>query len=268
MSGLLCVIIFINATENASSGCDAPFVGGHTGAPGETGCNGCHPGTLNSGPAQLNFDLGTNSYNVGQTYTGTVRISQPGMQKFGFSALALKNSNNTSIGSFNLTEAVRTRTYTDGPRKYVSHTPCGADSLNANCWAFTWTAPQVNEGPITLYLGLLAANHNHSTSGDFSYSDSIVLNPAPFTALIENSQLFTAQILPDPSNLFYYIQTSIAYNSEQASLTVLDMSGKTVFFTKYSGSSYRLNVSGWERGIYVLHLKQGKSELRKRILVY
>nr|MCU0349090.1 hypothetical protein [Saprospiraceae bacterium] len=36
--------------------CDSPVIGGHTGAPGETGCDGCHAGTPNTGPGTLTLD--------------------------------------------------------------------------------------------------------------------------------------------------------------------------------------------------------------------
>lgn len=171
------VSVLSNETTETQSLCDSPVVGGHTGAPGETSCNGCHSGAVNTGGAVVDFDFGTTTYVPGHTYTGTVRIQQSGLDKYGFSCLALRNSNNSTVGSFGLVESIRTRTYADGNRNYVSHTPCGADSANANSWTFTWTAPTTDVGTIQLYLGALAANHNHATSGDFSYTKNITLTP-------------------------------------------------------------------------------------------
>jgi hypothetical protein len=189
----LCTTVFVVTSwtiiYSSSSPCDAPLVGGHTGAPGETSCSGCHAGTDNSGAANITFSIasGITQYAPGQVYSVTVSITQIGIDKMGFSCLALKNSNNTTIGNFQLTDAIRTRTYTDGSRNYVSHKPCAADviSIGFNEWSFKWQAPATNEGNITLYLGALASNHNHATTGDFSYTRSITLTPSILSSLSE-----------------------------------------------------------------------------------
>ncbi len=244
-------IIFISSTSQTQSPCDSPVVGGHTGAPGETGCNGCHAGTPNSGSAIIDFDLGTTTYIPGQTYTGFVRIEQSGFDKFGFSCLALKNSTNTTIGSFNLIENVRTRTYADGNRNYVSHTPCGADSLDANSWNFSWTAPNTNEDTITIYIGALVANHSHSTSGDFGYTRKIVLPVQPVNSISETNS-FQLGIYPNPATnefMFQFSETNSVYD-----LSITDITGKKVMEKKnYSGRS--LNISQLTSGIYYLQIK-------------
>jgi hypothetical protein len=245
--------IFISGTTSTQFPCDSPYVGGHTGAPGETGCNGCH--AANSGNAIIDFDLGTTTYIPGQTYQGFVRIQQTGFDKFGFSCLALKNSDNTTIGSFGLVETVRTRTYADGNRNYVSHTPCGADSSNANSWNFTWTAPNTNEDTITLYIGALVANHNHATTGDFSYTRKIVLPVQPVNSISETNA-FKMGIYPNPATteiLFQLPETNPVYN-----FSITDLIGKTVMKqNNYSGKS--LNVSQLSSGIYYLQIKTADS---------
>lgn len=243
--------IFIGGTTSTQALCDSPYVGGHTGAPGESACNGCHAGTLNSGNAAIYFDLGTNNYVPGQTYQGVVRIQESGFDKFGFSCLALKNSDSTTIGTFGLVDTIRNRTYTDGDRDYVSHTPCGADSSNANSWHFTWTAPNTNEDTITLYMGALVANHNHATSGDFSYARKIVL-PVQSTSgfsVINHSQL---KIYPNPVTdqiVFQLPDRNVLYD-----ISIIDLMGKTVIVKKnYTGKL--LNVSQLTSGIYYLQIK-------------
>lgn len=243
--------VFISGTTSTQSPCDSPFVGGHTAAPGETGCNGCHAGTANSGNAIIDFDLGTDTYIPGQTYQGFVRIQQAGFDKFGFSCLALKNSTNTTIGSFSLIENVRTRTYADGNRNYVSHTPCGADSTGANSWNFTWTAPNSNEDTVTLYIGALVANHNHSTSGDFGYTRKIVLPVQPVNSISESSS-YQLGIYPNPATneiAFQLPKTNSLYD-----FSITDLTGKTVMRqNNYSGRS--LNISQLPSGTYYMQIK-------------
>lgn len=192
------IVTIFTMSFHSAAFCTTPKVGGHTAVTGVTSCNGCHSGTPNSGSAIIDFDLGTNTYVPGQTYTGFVKIQHAGFDKFGFSPLVLKKSNNTTIGTFDLLETTKTRTYAYGNRNYVSHTPFGADILNSNSWSFTWTAPAVNVDTIKLYLGELVDNHNHATSGDFMYSRSITLVMPNINAISEADLQNELAIFPSP----------------------------------------------------------------------
>ncbi|MBK8965213.1 MAG: hypothetical protein IPM36_00765 [Lewinellaceae bacterium] len=178
LSGLLALA---NFAPPAAGPCDSPVVGGHTGAPGETSCTGCHGGTANTGTGTLTLALSdtTLRYIPGETFDATVILRQTGRDKFGFVGLALKDAGNTTVGTFTIDDAVRTRTFSDGPRKYVSHTPCGADAVppDSLSWTFHWKAPATNVGNITLYLAGLAANHNHALSGDDTYTMAVHFVP-------------------------------------------------------------------------------------------
>ena len=258
------VLIFVNGTTNTQSPCDSPLVGGHTGAPGETGCNGCHAGTPNSGTAIIDFDLGTTTYVPGQTYTGFVRLQQTGLDKFGFSALALKNSNNTTIGTFGLLETIRTRTYADGNRNYVSHTPCGADSLNANSWSFTWTAPSVNEDTITLYLGALAANHNHATSGDFSYSRSIILIPQNVNAITETDLQNELTLFPNPAS--NHLTVSVSNSTPLVEYSIITLSGREIESKTVVANSgqFTADISGLANATYLIRVTAGDKQFTSK----
>jgi hypothetical protein len=220
---VIVLTVFFCGTMGTQGPCDSPNVGGHTGAPGETGCNGCHIGTANTGPAIIDFDLGTATYVPGQTYMGLVRVQQPGMQKFGFVCLALKHSNNTTIGDFGIINGARTRKFTESNREYVSHTPCGADSADSNTWTFNWTAPPVNEDTIIIYLGALAANHDHALTGDFGYEQQMILTPQVSSVEEIKEDLFS--VYPNP------FKNELKISSEKnltGTLSILDFAGKSV----------------------------------------
>lgn len=263
---VLIIVLFTNAKRKPLNTCDSPVVGGHTGAPGETGCNGCHPGTANTGSAAIQFDLGTTTYVPGQTYTGFVRISQAGMQKFGFSALALRKSNNTTTGTFGLINATRTRTYSDGNRKYVSHTPCGADSAEANSWSFTWKAPTTNVDTIVVYLGALAANHNHALSGDFGYERKIVLAPQTVSAVADPVKNQLKVIHNQEAN---QIMVSGFGNGPIQGGWLRQADGKTVWSLGMgsNGGEKELIIptSGLKTGLYFLNLKTAASSFIQRV---
>ena len=163
--------------------CDAPLVGsGYTGAPGNTTCaqSGCHSGGVNNGPGEVTFDIenGVTDYTPGASYTMTITMQQSGVSKFGFQTTSRKVSDNSFIGSNTLLETTRTRLITGG--QYVATNACGSDATVPDSieWTYEWTAPTIDEGPITLYLATIATNHNHSSSGDDTYTTSMTLGSA------------------------------------------------------------------------------------------
>jgi len=272
---LVIVLLTISAFRIGNP-CDAPLVGGHTGAPGETSCTGCHGGTDNTGPANINFNIDgpITVYNPGQVYTITVSMAQTGIDKMGFAALALKDQNNTTIGTFSLIEPGRTRLFADGNRDYVSHTPCAADaaSLGVNQWTFAWQAPMIDAGPITLYLGALAANHNHSTTGDFSYTKSIQLSSIS-TLINENNLGFDElQLFPNP----ILDGATLSYENvceSNVTISILDKGGrvvKTLLNEKQLKGKHKVEIErnnlGIPKGLYFLHIENEKGTMVKKML--
>lgn len=193
--------------EEEAGPCDSPLVGGHTGAPGESSCTGCHAGTANSGAAVIEWNIGDGgTYVPGTQYTATVKMKRPGREKFGFSCLALQDAGNVNLGGFSLLETVRTRTYADGPRDYVSHTPCGADAQDSTEWSFTWQAPATNVGPVTIYMANLVANHSHSLSGDETYTRTITLTPSAVGIANVAAERSALNAFPNPSTGLFQLR--------------------------------------------------------------
>ena len=55
---IICILLFTNITLFANP-CSAPLLGAaHSGAPGEVNCAGCHSGSINSGPGEINYQIG------------------------------------------------------------------------------------------------------------------------------------------------------------------------------------------------------------------
>jgi hypothetical protein len=191
------------------------------------------------------------------------------MQKFGFSSLALRKSNNTTIGTFGLLNTARTRTYTDGNRKYVGHTPCGADSAEASSWTFTWKAPATNVDTIVLYLGALAANHNHSTTGDFGYQRMIKLAPQTVSS-IKPLTASNIHIYPNPVQSTFVVEGLENQNLRSLSITTTD--GKVIRAQlKWEATDTKsISVSSFSPlapGLYLLRLATDKAVFTKKITV-
>ena len=179
------LLFFINLTLFADP-CSAALLGAaHSGAPGEVNCAGCHSGSINSGPGSINYliDNGISSYSPSELYTILFSMEEDNVNQFGFQTVALKASNNSNVGTFSLTDTDETRLIEDdhngSDRIYVGHTICGADTdiLGEKQWNFQWQAPSEDIGSIQFYLSAIATNHNHSTSGDHTYTQIITLTP-------------------------------------------------------------------------------------------
>ena len=279
----LCITVFVVASwtiiYSSSSPCDAPLVGGHTGAPGETSCAGCHAGTDNSGAATVTFNIGggITQYIPGQVYSCTVGISQGGVDKMGFSCLALRDANNTTVGTFTLTDPLRTRTYMDGIRNYVSHKPCAADAatVGINQWSFDWQAPSTNVGNITLYLGALATNHNHATSGDSPYTRSVTLTPLIASGINEISgKILNSTVAPNPSSNYF----TISFNNlseNKIDITLYDTQGKKIrnllagtYKVGLFKEEFSSNGLGLESGIYFVKITVDNNHLIQKLIIY
>lgn len=244
--------------------CDSPVVGGHTGAPGETGCDGCHGGTPNTGPGTLTLDWSDTSgqYVPGQVYDAVVTLEQADRDKFGFVGLALKDSGNTTTGQFSIDDVDRTRTFNDGPRKYVSHTPCGADAAPSGSlsWTFHWQAPATDVGNITIYLAGLAADHNHNTSGDDAYELALHLTPADTVASASGERLDEMQFSLHPNPVAASEQLNVRLTLPQAGklqFRLLDVAGRTVrnfdLGEKAAGKQgFSLDLADFGKGVYFL----------------
>ncbi|MCK6692164.1 MAG: T9SS type A sorting domain-containing protein [Thermoanaerobaculia bacterium] len=197
-------------------------------------------------------------YTPGETFDAIVTLRQNGRDKFGFVGLALKDAGNTTIGTFTIDDQVRTRTFSDGPRKYVSHTPCGADATppDSLSWTFHWKAPATNVGNITLYLAGLAANHNHALSGDDTYTMAIHLVPDTVLLNVDNRVDEKAlRLWPNPASDVVYFDlqgaNGIAHLAE-----IWSADGRLLYVAALTQN--KLTVEHLEAGMYRLRITDDK----------
>lgn len=284
ISSILAVVFIINSaflTEKSASICDAPLIGSaHTGAPGEVHCatSGCHSGTVNSGPGATTFEIGAGSttYVPGQSYTVTVNMTEATIDKFGFQVIALKDNDNTFVGTYTLTDPTNTRLINgSGGKKYIGSTPCGsdADPVGSLGWTFDWEAPATNEGDITFYLASLATNHNHSTSGDNTYTQTLTLTTNT-TGINEIGQIEKSfEMYPNPA----IDQTRIRYTLEDDSdvqISISDMDGRAINVLSSGQQSagqhdltIELNREIFSSGLYTVNISAEKSSFSKRLSI-
>ncbi len=268
-------------TEKIASTCDAPLIGAaHTGAPGEVHCatSGCHSGTINSGPGTTTFEIdgGATTYIPGENYTVTVDMAEDTIDKFGFQVIALKDNGNTFVGTYTLTDPTNTRLINgSGGKKYIGSTPCGsdADPVGSLGWTFDWTAPATNEGDITFYLASLATNHNHSTSGDNTYTQTLTLT-ANTTDIKEVGQVEKSFVMyPNPATDMAQIRYVLEGNAD-VQISISDMFGKTVtqlFSGQQSAGQHALAIDlsagNYAAGLYTINVSTDNSSFSKHLSI-
>jgi len=154
---------------------DATQIGQATNAPGEGNCGDCH-GHVNDGPGSASFYGVGGAYNLGQLFEMGVSVEQISQGRWGFMITALDGANQPA-GTFSLTDAARTMQLSNSGRSYVAHTANGTDAgvTHQTSWAFRWTAPETDVGPVTLYLSAMASNNDNGTGGDYTYTTTYTL---------------------------------------------------------------------------------------------
>jgi len=159
---------------------------GSNGSPGEGTCasGSCHNSfALNSGTGSVAISvvglINGNMYVPGQTYQVSVTVQQQGIGLFGFGVEALQASGaNAGTWTAASDSHILNATVSGNSRATVAHIDNSGFNSNTRTWSFSWTAP-VNEIPVTMYAAGNAANGTGSTGGDYIYTTSLSLMPAP-----------------------------------------------------------------------------------------
>ncbi|MBI3520639.1 MAG: T9SS type A sorting domain-containing protein [Bacteroidetes bacterium] len=255
---IISMLILISATNNVQSPCDSPIVGDHSGAPGETTCSGCHSAPVNPNVPDLHFEFenGSTQYQLDSSYLVHIRIKRAGHSKFGFVCSAL-DTTNTSVGTFSLINVSNTRTYTLGGRRYVSHTPCGADSQDSATWTYKWKAPSINKGKVKIYMSMLVANHDEALTGDTTYTRVLQINNSTISG-IENQTLNTYQTKVFPTVFLnsYTVEFNPIFNNQIKAVSLYEINGKFIQKNSTKESSYKQEiVKALDAGIYLLRIE-------------
>ncbi|MBL4585940.1 MAG: T9SS type A sorting domain-containing protein [Flavobacteriales bacterium] len=278
-SFLIAAIFMVSSafhTDNsAASVCDAPLIGGSlTGAPGENHCGtaGCHSGSVNNGPGTTVFDIGNGltEYQTGVTYTVSIDIDQTGIDRFGFQVISLRDADNSYVGTYTLTDPINTRQINGGGgKKYVGSTACGSDAspMGSLGWTFDWNAPASDEGDVTFYLVSLATNHNHSASGDFTYTQSLQLSALDVTGISEAHAEKGFSMYPNPAVETVSIELPKEATSNKATLSILNNLGQNIRQEQLSGESvYRMDVSDLSEGVYFVEIATKNKRFTQQLI--
>ncbi len=146
-----------------------------TGAPGEGDCTGCHTGgTINSDPNGsmiIEIDSSNGFYMPGKTYSGRVKLTYPGKNRFGFVLTTRIANSPLHIGTFSTSDTFKVF----NQLTHISHRRRGIDNPNENIFTFSWTAPDTFTQDISFYTSGVIADGDDTNTGDKVYTASKTL---------------------------------------------------------------------------------------------
>lgn len=187
-----------------------------SGAPDEKDCStaGCHATyAANSGPGSITVQIegAPQQYVPGKTYTISVEVNQPNINRFGFQLLALNQANDNAgtLSPIDYTSNQVVSGYGDfASRKYITYTYKSTEAITPGTgkWYFKWTAPTTSQGKITFYAAGIAADNNGNDAGDYTYTKSISLEAPP-------AYNFSLSVFPNPINSNTQLYYSVSEES-------------------------------------------------------
>jgi hypothetical protein len=169
----LAAIVLSLTPGGGSAASHGPFPG-FTGAPKEDTCRHCHDSyALNPSGGSILISGFPASYQPGTSYPVTVALASDTASRWGFQATVLTEKNKRA-GKFVATDAARTKVvdgYFIPNRDYIEQKAAGTfrGTRGGVSWTFTWQAPKVDKGPVTIFVSGNAANDNGKPTGDFVY---------------------------------------------------------------------------------------------------
>ena len=174
LCGLLVILCVASSTSVFARAANPPNKS--TGAPNEGTCAsaGCHTGNnLNAAGGSLMLSVPDN-YTPGAEYDIVVELTRAGQSKWGFQMTALNNIG-TRAGTFAISDANTQQVEEEDSKQYIEHKAASG----TNRWAFKWTAPSSDVGPITFYAAGNAANNNFWLTGDYIYTQKATSDITP-----------------------------------------------------------------------------------------
>ncbi len=276
---ILFSLLCLNSFNYKSTTTGAPP--GHTGAPDEQTCakSGCHTGnTINSNLGKLSINLnGLESYELGKTYTISIKMSQSNINRFGFEMVALRTKDQKSSGTIVMSDFLKTQIM-QGPnqfsaREYITYRFPGTNPTEngATEWKFDWIAPSQNDGPVTFYAAAIAANNDASDLGDFTYTSTYELKGASTTQTNKISKSYDFRVFPNPVNNQFELKYHLDNRAEIAiNLNNIDGTSSITLLKSIEDSgdhSHLFNSEFLTNGMYLLTFAIDKSQIKKKIMI-
>ena len=165
--------------------------------------------------------------------------------------------------------SIKNATISGNSRRNIVHQLNGGASSGTHTFTFTWAAPATDVGPITFYAAGNASNANGLDTGDYIYTTSQVVNPAPAGIADENVTPFTFSFYPNPATENITMNYSLE-ESSKVTFIIYDLTGKQVqteSATRFPGAQQQtIDVNSLQAGTYLLSMNVNGNAITKRFV--
>ena len=242
--------------------------GGYAGDPanGNKNCTNCHSGaTATTISGLITTDIPVTGYVPGNTYTITTYKASPGIADFGFETAA-QSPAGVELGVFSNIDVnetrIRTKTISTVVFSYITHTSTSNTGLAERTWTYNWTAPVAGSGPVTFYGAFLEADGGGSTTDDFTYISTTVVQEDLGVGIAQVTSKSNISVYPTVSKGNFTVEV----NEGAYSIEIYSLTGEKVF-EKTSNATVEhlsLNVTS---GLYFVNIKKDNKNTIKKIVI-
>lgn len=265
---------FVLLTMSNSSGRANASQEGATTAPGDgTTCTTCHSGGNFGASVSLQlFDKTTNmaitEYVPGTTYDVAVTISTTTAPAgFGFQAIAMKDSDDTSISSWANNATANTQVTDVGSRQYFEQSAIASD----NVFEAEWTAPAASTGNVTFYFAGNAIDGTGSTANDQSVTNTVTFTESTVSTSGLAKLGISLDVFPNPT----VESLTLTLNADEAkdlTINIYDLNGKQLHNEKVTAQNgnnrFQFDVATYTKGIYFVEITDGINRTATRFVKY
>jgi len=251
-------VVLLSATNPAAAKTGSPADG--------VDCTDCHTeGTGVTAVTSVTSNIPGGVYVPGNTYTVTVSISEAGKSKWGFE-LSAQTPAGAQVGTLVANANTQIVLGGVGNCQYITHNAGSNSGAGSKSWTFTWIAPATAGLPFKFYAAIMAADNNGGDTGnDEVYRNNIVIAGVAEKTISD----FAINLFPNPSTKNFNVELN-SLTSEDYSINVTDLTGKTVYSEVFSASIGKniKSVSLSADGIYNVQLssKNGVQERKTAVL--
>lgn len=226
---VLAVTLWIGNTQASPNGPNNNYTGS---PPDYNNCTLCHSTyPVNSGAGGITVSGVPASYTPGTTYPLLLTVADPQAMRWGFQVTALDPTWQTA-GNLSVADPVNTQLNPFLPIDVIMHTNTGtyAGTPTSGSWTFDWTAPASGD-EVTFYFAGNAANNNGFNTGDYIYTDTLMVSAEPSYPyfIVDVTYVSGSPVPVGGANLYYGIFI------ENASGAVQDWDGWVA--VEYEGGS-------------------------------
>jgi hypothetical protein len=238
---------------------------GHTGSPADgKNCTVCHGGTSVPVNGWITSTIPASGYVAGQRYTIRAVNRTVGHTRFGFQ-VSPQNLTGSILGTLIVTDSTRTKIVGDN-NGYITYRPASVVGVDSMVWEFDWIAPADTVNEVVFY-GAFNSNHEGHKGGDITQLSQLRVYKQGFTSLpIIKQNAFSVSVYPNPANTAIRISSALE-NFNKLEVCLCDMSGRCVWMGGDIDNHSFLDVSAFQKGIYVLEIKAGNEVAKQRLLI-